>query len=271
MRAWHRMVSAGMITKMATMIAAISTPAFAQQTRVEMGWTGENGYFERQSPSAERAFSFYTSDERQQDFLRAEADYCIDASACGNQKVKVSREDLGSLSGKSIVQIVYAVESQKNPTSQSQPYWKSIVIETRPGMYRELLLLRNEGNFWVGPPSAAEILNAGTTKLLVTKDKTTSRDMWCSGEFWVLGESGATLADFSEVTAAVHRAIPKGAQDITPMCAAVNPRAFELRSDVQRIKRDCAACDLEGHVFVKFKFEGQRAVPISTSFSNSAP
>ena len=91
--------------------------------------------------------------------------------------MKVSREDLGSLFGKSILQIVYAVESQNGPMSRSPPYWKSIVIETSPGMYRELLLLKNEGGFWVGPPSAAEILNAGTTKLLVTKDKTTSRDM----------------------------------------------------------------------------------------------
>ena len=267
MRAWHRTISAEMVAKMAMMIVAISTSAFAQQTRVEMGWTGENGYFERQTPSPERAFSFYTSDERQQEFLRAEAEYCNDTLGCSNRKVKVSREDLGSLSGKSILQIVYAVESQNNPTSQSQPYWKSIVIETRPGMYRELLLLKNEGEFWVGPPSAAEILDAGTTKLLVTKDKTTSRDMWCSGEFWVLGESGATLADFSEVAAAVHRAIPKGAQAITPMCAAVNPRAFEFRSDVQRVNRECAACGLEGHVFVKFKFEGLRTVPISTKFS----
>jgi hypothetical protein len=257
--------------KMAMMIAAISTSAFAQQKRVEMGWTGENGYFERQSPSAERAFSFYTSGERQQEFLRAEADYCTDASACGKRKVKVSREDLGSLSDKSIFQIIYALESQNNPVSQHQPYWKSIVIETRPGMYRELLLLKNEGEFWVGPPSTAEILNAGTTKLLVTKDKTTSRDMWCSGEFWVLGEPGATLADFTEVTAAVHKAIPKGAQDITPMCAAVNLRAFEFRSDVQRVNPECAACGLEGHVVVKFKFEGQRAVPISTDFSSNAP
>jgi hypothetical protein len=255
--------------RMAMMIVAISTSAFAQQKRIEMGWSGENGYFERQSPSAERPFSFYTSDERQQEFLRAEADNCTDASACSKLTVKVSRADLGSIFDRSIFQIVYSLESQRNPVSQS--YWKSLVIETSHGMYRELLLLKNEGGFWVGPPSAAKILNAGTTKLLFTKDKTTSREMWCSGEFWVLGELGATLADFSQVTAAVRKAIPQGVQDISPMCAAVNPGAFEFRSEVQRVNPECAACGLEGHVVVKFKFQGHRAVPISTHFSNDAP
>ena len=257
--------------RIAIVVIAISTTSFAQRKRVEMGWSGENGYFERQSPSAERAFSFYTSVERQEEFLRAEADYCTDAAACEKRKVKVSREDVGSLSDTRIFQIVYALESQNSPDSQPQPYWKSILIETRPGMYRELLLLKNEEGFWAAPPSTAEVLNAGTTKLLVTKDKTTSREMWCSGEFWVLGESGATLADFSEVTTAVHKAIPKGAQDITPMCAAVDTGALEFRSVVQRVNAKCAACGLEGHVVVKFKFEGPRVIPISTDFSIDAP
>ena len=86
MGAWHCMISVEMIAKMAMMIVAISTSAFAHQTRVEMGWTGENGYFERQTPSAERAFSFYTSDERRQEFLRAEADYCNDTLGCTTGK-----------------------------------------------------------------------------------------------------------------------------------------------------------------------------------------
>jgi hypothetical protein len=235
-----------------------------------MGWTGESGYVERQTPSIERALPFYISDQRQQEFLRAVTDNCADASACKEMKVQISKAELGSSFEKSIIQIVFTIvgESQND---QSQPYWKSIVIESRPGMYRELLLLKNEGGFWSGPPKRAEIMNAGTTQLLVSNDGTTSRDMWCTGEFWVLGESGAVLADFSEVEAAINKAVPKGAQNITPMCAAVNPGTLEVRGDVQKANAECNACGELGNVVVKFKFEGQRAVPISANFSNTAP
>lgn len=255
--------------KMAIMVT-ISASAFAQQKRIEMRWTGEDGYFERQTPSVDRAFSFYVSDQRQQEFLQAAADNCTDAS-CNGLKVKVSQEEVGSSFGKPVFQIVYTLAGAPGQNQPSQPYWKSLVIETQPGMYRELLLLKNDGAFWSGPPSTAKILNAGTANLLVTNDVTTSRDMWCTGEFWVLGKSGATLADLSEVEAAIRKAAPRGSQSVTPMCAAVDPAKSEVHADVQKVGPECGACGLTGHVVVKFRFEGQRAVPVSTNFSHAAP
>jgi hypothetical protein len=252
-------------TKIA-IIVTICASAFAQQKRVEIGWTGEKGYFERHTPGVNRAFRFYISDQRQQEFLRAETDNCADASACKELKVKVSREEIGSPFDKSIFQIVYTFAGKPWTNQISQPYWKSIVIETRPGIYRELLLLRNEGGFWDWPPSTADILNAGTTKLLATHDQTTSRDIWCTGEFWVLGKSDATLVDFSEVVAAIDKAVPSGAQNITPMCAAVDLGKLEVHGDIQKVSPQCRACGFEGHVVVKFKLEGQRAVPVSATF-----
>jgi hypothetical protein len=238
-----------------------------------MGWTGDSGYFERQTPSTEQALGFYISDQRQQEFLQSQTDNCTDVSACKGMKVKVSQEELGSPFDKSIIQIVYTIAglTLNDRMSQSQPYWKSIVIETRPGMYRELLLLKNEEGFWNGPPKTAEILNAGAAQLLVSNDSTTSRDMWCTGEFWVLGQSGATLADFSEVEKSIDKLVPKGAQAITPMCAAVNPRTLEVRSDIQKVNPECTACDVLGNVVVKFKFEGQRAVPVSANLLHTKP
>lgn len=251
--------------KIATLFMVCAS-AFAQQKRVELGWTGEKGYFERQTPGINRALRSYISDQRQQEFLRAETDNCADASACRELKVKVSREEVGSPSDKSIFQIVYTFAGAPGTNQISPPYWKSIVIETRPGIYRELLLLRNEGGFWRWPPGTADIENAGTTRLLVNRDQTTSRDMWCTGEFWVLGKSGATLADFSEVVAAIDKAVPSGTQNITPMCDAVDPGKLEVRGLVQKVSAECGACGFEGHVVVKFKFEGQRAVPVSATF-----
>jgi hypothetical protein len=252
------------------MIVTIYTSACAQQKRIEMGWTGEKGYSERQTPSINQAFRFYVSDRRQQEFLRAETDNCADASACKELKVKVSQEELGSPFGKDIFQIVYTFAGEPWTNQMSQPYWKSIVIETGPGMYRELLLLKNEGGFWSWPPSRADMLDAGATKLLVTNDHTTSRNMWCTGEFWVLGKSGAILADFSEVAAAIDKAVPSGARNTTPMCAAVDLNRLEVRGDVQRLSPECTACSFDGHIVVKIKFEGQRVVPVSAIFKQEA-
>jgi hypothetical protein len=260
-----------LLASLAIITVATATTTFAQQQRVEMGWTGEEGYYEHQSPSVERPLSFYTSDQRQQEFLQAVVEQCLAEPACSKFKVKVSKEEIGSVSDKTILQLLYTVEPEKNPTSITQPYWKSILIETHPGMYRELLLLRNEGEFWIDGPSNAEIVNAGATRLLVTKDKTNSRDIWCTGELWVLDNSGAMLADFSKVDAAVKKAIPRGTQDLTPTCAAVNPQTLELKSkEIRKINDTCRTCDPVGHLQVKFKFEAQQAIPVSVVFSKDA-
>jgi hypothetical protein len=57
------------------------------------------------------------------------------------------------------------------------------------------------------------------------------------GEVWVLGKSGATFADFSQVLAATDKAVPGGAQSMTPMCAAVDLGKLEIREDVQKSAR----------------------------------
>ena len=257
------------VRHLATILAlvAIYTSASAQEKRVEMGWSGENGYFSRQSASINRAFRSYISDVRQQEFLRAETDNCADVPACKEMKVEVSQEPLGAPFGKRIFQVNYTFVGEPLSKQMSQPYWKSIVIETSQGMYRELLLLKNEGGFWIWPPSTTDIVNAGMTKLLVTNDRTTSRDMECTGEFWVLAKSGATLADFSDVVRAMNEAMPRGTQNITPLCAAVDPAKLEVRGDVQKFNPQCSACGFEGHIVVKFRFEGQRAVPGSAIFT----
>ncbi len=132
-------------------------------------------------------------------------------------------------------------------------------------MYREIFLLRNEGGFWTWPPSTIGVMTAGDSKVLFTDDSTSSRDLWCTGEFWILQKSGPTLIDFSAVTAAMDKAVPAGAGAITPMCAAVNFEKLEVRTDVQKTNAECRACGYEGSVSVKFKLEGSRAMPLSSA------
>lgn len=254
------------------LLFAACSQAFAQYARIEMGWTGERGYFEGTSKSSEEPLRYYLSANRTREFLRAATDNCAIASACNENDVQVSQEEIGAVFGKHIVQVVYARKTKSDQEGSisrdegSRSYWKSILAETTPGIYREIFLLKGEGAFWSWPPSPPAIVSAGDTKVLFTSDQTTSREMWCTGAFWVLEKSGPTPADFSAVRRTIAKALPQGTDVITPMCAAVHLEKEEVQVDVQKASADCNACGFEGSVSVKFKFEGARAVPLSSSF-----
>ncbi len=260
----------------AALLVAVCPTALAQSERIEMGWTGENGYFERRTPGSDHPLPYYISAERQQEFLRAETDDCASKSVCDELKVEVSQQEIGAPLGKEILQIIYALKTNTDdaahqPAGQPpQPYWKSIVAETVPGMYREVFLLRNEGGFWAWPPSTPSVTMAGETKVLFTSDSTSSRDMWCTGEFWIWQASELTPIDFSAVLTAIDKAVPAGTGAITPLCAAVALEKLEARSSVQKSNAECRACGIEGSVVVKFKLEGSRAVPMSSAFLRDA-
>ena len=75
----------------AALLVVLCATGFAQRERIEMGWTGENGYFERRTPSSDHPLQYYLSAERQQEFLRAETDDCATKSVCDESKVEVSQ------------------------------------------------------------------------------------------------------------------------------------------------------------------------------------
>jgi hypothetical protein len=252
----------------AALLVALCATGFAQSERIEMGWTGESGYFERRTPSSDHPLQYYVSAERRQEFLRAETDDCAIKPVCDELKVEVSQQEIGAPFGKKILQVLYVMktpDARDGSANQSpRPFWKSILAESLPGMYREIFLLRNEGAFWAWPPSTAVVTKAADTKTLFTNDSTSSRDMWCTGEFWVLEKSELTPVDFSAVSAAIDKAVPAGTSVITPMCAAVMLEKLEVRAAVQKSNTECRACGLEGSVVVKFKLEGSRVVPVSS-------
>lgn len=242
---------------------------FAQSERVEMGWDGNSGYFEHQTSTSDHPLQYFLSVERQHEFLRAETDDCADPSMCREVALKASLTEIGAWSGKKVFQIVYSFtpkteNADGNSGSPPRPYWKAIIAETSLGQYREIFLLRNEGGFWTWPPSTAGVVNSGDSKILFTSDATTSRDLWCTGAFWVVQESRLAPVDFSAVTEALDKAVPAGASAITPMCAAVSLEKLEVRSVVKKSNAECRTCGMEGSVIVKFKLNGARAEPVSS-------
>ena len=259
----------GLVTVLALCVCVSS---LAQTYRIEMGWNGEIGNFEQRTRSRELPLQYYLSLRRQNDFLRAETDNCAFESVCKGLSVDVSDQEIGAPFGKKIFQIVYTLKtnSEDGDRSSNRSYWKSIVAQSSPGEYREIFLLKNEGAFWSWPPSTADIVSVGDTKLLFTNDSTTSRDMWCTGAFWVLDKSGPVPADFSAVRLAIDRALPAGTYAVTPLCAGINLEKHEVRIEVQEKHADCRGCGFDGSVTVNFKFEGARAVSTSASFSKDA-
>ena len=187
----------------AALLLAFCAPGFAQE-RVEIGWTGEQGYFEHRTPTSDHPLQYYFSAQRKQEFLQAETDGCAVKSACDDTNVELSQGEIATPPFPKMLQIVYALKTD----TDNRPYWKSILAETAPGMYREIFLLKNEGGFWKWPPSRYGVMKAGDTNVLFTNDATTSRDMWCTGEFWVSRKSGPTVIDFLPVAAAMDKAAP---------------------------------------------------------------
>lgn len=239
-----------------------SSMGFAQGDRVEMGWTGEQGYFEHRTTSSDRPLRYYLSVERKLEFLQAETDGCPVKSECNEMNVELSQQEIVAPSFPKMLQIVYALKTD----TDNRPYWKSIIAETSPGVYREIFLLRNEGDFWKWPPASYGVTKAGDAQVLFTNDATTSRDMWCTGEFWVSQKSGPAVVDFSRVAAAMGKAAPAGSATIAPMCAAVSLEKLEARSEVRKKNPECSACGIDGSVIVKFKLDGAGAVPVSSTF-----
>lgn len=257
-----------LITVMALLLIAMCSPGFSQDYRVEMGWTGSDGYFERRTSSGDQPLQYYLSAGRQQEFLLAATDNCAVRSMCDEAKVEVLQDEIGTAFGKKILQIVYTMKEEPGngpdkSTDHARSYWKSIITKTAPNMYREVFLLKNEGAFWKWPPSTAKLVAAGDTRLLLTDDSTSSRDMFCTGEFWVLGESGPRPVDFSAVEAAIRKVAPADAQAVTPICSGVRLEQLEVSTELQKINPACRTCGFEGSVRVKFKFEGSRAVLLS--------
>ncbi len=254
------------------LLFAVRSQAFAQYARIEMRWDGNHGYSETRTKNSEQPLRYYLSAKRAQEFLRSVTDNCAVPSECNENNVEVSQQEIAAPFGKHIVQVVYAwkmkpdAEGGASRDEGIRSYWKSILAETAPGLYREIFLLRGEGAFWTWPASLAGIVSAGNTKVLFTRDQTTSRAMWCTGAFWVLEKSGPMPADFSAVYRAIAKAVPQGNILVTPMCAAVHFETQEVHVEVQKGSADCNACCCEGSVTVKFKFEGARAVPLSSAF-----
>lgn len=143
--------------------------------------------------------------------------------------------------------------------------WKSIIMESSANRYQELYLLINTWEL-DQPLSKASMFTAGGAQVLATVDYLPGNGAFCEDSYWVVGQNGPRLIDFSAIDKAYKRLIPQDAILVEPRCGAIDLKELTLRSIVQRVKAECHACDYLGWVTVHFRLDGHRAIPVSSSF-----
>ncbi|HXT85684.1 MAG TPA: hypothetical protein VN745_01555 [Verrucomicrobiae bacterium] len=195
-------------------------------------------------------------------FLRDDGgDLCVLCTHAGRAKaaeryvITSEVQRLGRLAGFPIVQILYRV----GPRGGGEPArirWKFLLVQTGKDLYREIYHLQA---YYVVPPlESAKIVNVGDEQVLVTDDSDGGNGGGCWEEFWWFDSSGPHLLDFSQVKAAIVKAVPKGAEFSTS-CSALHLEDEEIESFVQ----SSDVRDTLGKVTARFRLAGAVAIPTS--------
>lgn len=268
----------------------LGVPAHAQWERIQVDWTGTRGIRERISRrDSAYPLQFYLTPSADRDFDNS---LCLGCDMEGHRlglqdfTIEISQRVIGQYRGRNIVQIVlsffvapsmqrrYRQEAAREHTSADafpgsfeKPVseWKSIVVESSAGKYRELYFLIDTGT-WIRPLSTAHVLTAGGIQVLVTVDPFNFRAGGCTDGYWVLEPAGPALIDFSEVQKEIEKVIPPDAAPSDTRCDALSMDKLLVSSPVRRKHAECQACDNFGTAVVHFRLDGNRALPVSSSF-----
>ena len=283
----------------AVVLFLLSTrPVYAQWERIEVYWTGESG--------VHRTVSRQGSTHPLQFYLSPSADRDPSNSLClgcpldsGGQTIKLedfdvekSQRVLGQPFGKRIIEIVLTFRASSvmqkinreeaarqhssgdtSPAAWDKPLaeWKSIVMQSADDSYRELYFLASTGT-WDRPPSEVRMLTAGSEQVLETVDDSSVVPDTCfSDGRWLLKPSGPWLIDFSAVEEAMLKNIPQNSEPAGGLgCGAISVEKLEMSSLIREKNASCQACDYLGTETIRFRLDGPRAVPASSSFRSES-
>jgi hypothetical protein len=274
----------------AVLAAAITIDAQAQWERIQVDWTGESGIRETTSRRGSAyPLQFYLTPSAERNFDHS---LCLGCERYGHRltlddfTVETSQHEIGEYRGRKIVEIVLSFRiapamqqiyrkeaalehsgADESPEAYETPVsvWKSIVMETSIGNYRELYFLI-DGGTWTRPLSTARVLTVGSAQVLVNVDGFNTREAdACTDGYWFLEPAGPSLIDFSAVQKEVEKVVPPDALALGKRCSGLAIDKLLLSSTVQR-KNACHSCDYLGTAEVHFRLDGNRAVPVSSSF-----
>jgi hypothetical protein len=276
------------------LLASVSAPA--QWRRTVVYWTGEEGIRAISSESSPHPLQFYMTATTDRDpidslCLQCEVEPGETKRKLSDFDVRASQSLIGEASGRKIQQILLtfnpglamkeAARAQAARQHPEQPppaepkwappvQWKSIVMESAPGEYRELYLLIDTG-VWERPLSTARLLRVGGAQVLDNLDPTTFRAGGCGEGHWLVQADGAVPIDFSAVASAMQKRAPREAKPPAVECQAISMEKLEVTGWLQDKGATCNACGSFGTEVARFRLEGHRAVPVSVALVLDKP
>jgi hypothetical protein len=196
-------------------------------------------------------------------FLRDDGDdFCtsctpVDKAAVhAKHRFRTELKIVGELQGSTIYDLFYRFDDH---IDSGQIDWKSILVETSPGQYREIYHLQPT-QAQIGP---SRFLKAGKDELLATRDLIPGTGNNYYEEYFWFGPDGPVRIDLD--------AIGKAVQSVLPADTSVwNGGGLDMESLSYHMpvwkKGDAHCCPTGGTVDVKFKLEAGRIVVTSKHF-----
>ncbi len=280
--------------RLIVLLLTVATVAQAQWERIEMDDKGGNVSTGKHTPGAPHPLKYFLTPTAERDpsdtLLIANPGKDAGGITLSNYRIEVTQKDLGSAFGRKVLEIDSKFWTKQglaadtlfhggNASSASAPEesderppaveWKSLVVESSPGVFREVYLIIDDGMF-IRPLKPARILRIDDTELLATTDDMEGNGGYCTEGYWVLRQDGPWLLDFTPVRNAIARVVPANAAAMQMGCWAMSIEKQTISAPVQEKNADCHACGWLGHADVKFKIERHQAVPVTVKFEQNA-
>ena len=270
------------------LIVVAGSVAQAQWERIEMNDKGGNRNRQEKETGAPHPLKYFLTPSAERD----SSDTLLVGVAAGrggitwdDYRIEVTQHELGKAFGRRAIEIdskfwtkqgtaldkLFHGDSSDEPASSQPPEvapaveWKSIVLESSPGMFRELYLIVDDGIF-LRPLQPARLLNLHGRQVLATSDAMEGNGGYCTEGYWVLRADGPWLLDFAPVRKAIARIVPANAQAPQIGCWAMSIEKETISAPVQEKNAECHACGWMGYAEVTFRIEGHSAVPVTAKF-----
>jgi hypothetical protein len=212
---------------------------------------------------APHPLAYFTRDP----FLRDDGDqFCADCSAAGKAQVheahkfKTELQKVGRIGGFDVFDLYYYFDDD---ASTGQIDWKSILVETASGQYREI--------FHLQPTQAmiqpAYFVDAGGEQLLATRDVIPGTGNNYYEDYWWFGPEGPVRINLEVIATALRSSLPPGYG--VWKGGGLDLPHLVYRSSVWK-DGDANCCPTGGTVEILFRLQGGQLVATKTEFDRKA-
>jgi hypothetical protein len=177
---------------------------------------------------------------------------------------------LGTIAGHRIVQVLTTIHGGSRVATFDGPgvddspaQWKSLLVGVGADRYLEIYTVQsNWGDPMIG---TAGIYGSSPNSILGTNDPHNGNGGYCSEGYWWFDKAGAHRVDFTNLEAAVQRAVPKEGS-LRRGCWALDAGEADLEIWVQRTDAICHACGGLGTIHAHYRIESGVVIPVSLRF-----